>query len=102
MKMPLLMSGRSGDCISGRWMDLYRLASRFWWTWGIDKRQVIFHEEYARAGGPGRVGHISDIARSTLYEFGTTDQCQRFLPGILRGHDFWCGAIRAKCRIRFG
>ena len=24
------------------------------------EQQVIFHEEYARAGGPGRMGHIGD------------------------------------------
>ena len=72
------------------------------WTcigWPVDfggrgasiERQVIFHEEYARAGGPGRMGHIGEtLLGPTLYEFGTTDQCQRFLPGILRGHDFWC------------
>ena len=72
------------------------------WTcigWPVDfggrgasiERQVIFHEEYARAGGPGRMGHIGEtLLGPTLYEFGTTDQCGRFLPGILRGHDFWC------------
>ncbi len=72
------------------------------WTcigWPVDfggrgasiERQVIFHEEYARAGGPGRMGHIGEtLLGPTLYEFGTTDQCQRFLPGILRGHVFWC------------
>ena len=72
------------------------------WTcigWPVDfggrgasiERQVIFHEEYARAGGPGRMGHIGEtLLGPTLYEFGTTDQCQRFLPGILRGRDFWC------------
>jgi len=72
------------------------------WTcigWPVDfggrgasiERQVIFHEEYARAGGPGRMGHIGEtLLGPTLYEFGTTDQCRRFLPGILRGDDFWC------------
>ena len=55
------------------------------------ERQVIFHEEYARAGGPGRLGHIGEtLLGPTLYEFGTKQQCERFLPGILNGLEFWC------------
>lgn len=55
------------------------------------EQQVIFNEEYARAGGPGRIGHIGEtLAGPTLIAFGTEAQKQRFLPGILRGEDFWC------------
>ncbi|PWR17562.1 acyl-CoA dehydrogenase family protein [Zavarzinia compransoris] len=54
-------------------------------------QQVIFYEEYARAGGPGRVGHIGEgLAGPTLIAFGTEAQQQRFLPGILSGDDLWC------------
>lgn len=54
-------------------------------------QQVIFHEEYARAGGPGRMGHIGEgLVGPTLAAFGTPAQQQRFLPGILRGDAFWC------------
>ena len=54
-------------------------------------RQVIFFEEYARAGGPGRMGHIGEgLVGPTLAVFGTSDQQQRFLPPILAGQDFWC------------
>ncbi|WP_439861877.1 acyl-CoA dehydrogenase family protein [Pseudomonas sp. MBLB4136] len=54
-------------------------------------QQVIFHEEYARAGGPGRMGHIGEgLVAPTLAAFGTPKQQQRFLPGILRGEAFWC------------
>ena len=54
-------------------------------------RQVIFFEEYARAGGPGRMGHIGEgLVGPTLAVFGTPDQQQRFLPPILAGQDFWC------------
>jgi len=53
--------------------------------------QVIFFEEYARAGGPGRMGHIGEgLVGPTLAVFGTPDQQQRFLPPILAGQDFWC------------
>jgi alkylation response protein AidB-like acyl-CoA dehydrogenase len=53
--------------------------------------QVIFHEEYARAGGPGRMGHIGEgLLGPTLIAYGTEDQRARFLPGILAGTQFWC------------
>ncbi|MBX7159084.1 MAG: acyl-CoA dehydrogenase family protein [Acidimicrobiia bacterium] len=54
-------------------------------------RQVIFHEEYARAGGPGRLGHIGEtLAGPTLIAFGTDDQKARLLPRIRSGEDLWC------------
>lgn len=53
--------------------------------------QIAFHEEYARAGGPGRMGHIGEtLLAPTLIDFGTVVQQQRFLPGILSGREFWC------------
>jgi alkylation response protein AidB-like acyl-CoA dehydrogenase len=54
-------------------------------------QQVIFHEEYARAGGPGRMGHIGEgLAGPTIAAFGTEEQKRRLLPGIVAGTDFWC------------
>ena len=53
--------------------------------------QVIFHEEYARAGSPGRMGHIGEgLLGPTLIACGTQAQRERFLPGILAGTQFWC------------
>ncbi len=53
--------------------------------------QVIFHEEYARARAPGRLGHIGEMLLGpTVIEFGTDAQKQRFLPPIARGEEFWC------------
>jgi alkylation response protein AidB-like acyl-CoA dehydrogenase len=53
--------------------------------------QVIFHEEYARAGGPGRLGHIGEtLLGPTLVAFGSEEQKRRFLPPILRGLEIWC------------
>ncbi len=54
-------------------------------------QQVIFHEEYARAGAPGRTGHIGEtLLGPTLIAFGSEAQKQRFLPGIVRGEELWC------------
>ncbi|UTW12276.1 acyl-CoA dehydrogenase family protein [Marinobacterium rhizophilum] len=55
------------------------------------EQQVIFFEEYARAGAPGRVGHIGEgLAGPTLMAFGTPEQQSRYLPGILAGSELWC------------
>ena len=55
------------------------------------EQQVIFNEEYARAGGPGRMGHIGEtLTGPTLIAFGSQEQKQRYLPGILRGEELWC------------
>lgn len=55
------------------------------------EQQVIFFEEYARAGGPGRVGHIGEgLAGPTLIAFGSEEQKQRYLPGIRSGTELWC------------
>lgn len=73
--------------------------------------QVIFHEEYVRCGGPGRIGHIGEtLLAPTLIAYGTPEQKERFLPGILAGRDYWAqgysepgagsdlAAIRTKAR----
>lgn len=55
------------------------------------EQQVIFHEEYARAGAPGRVGHIGEgLAGPTLIAFASPEQQQKYLPGILAGTELWC------------
>ncbi len=53
-------------------------------------QQVIWFEEYARAGGPGRLGHIGEtLAGPTIIAFGNADQQERFLPGIVAGTELW-------------
>jgi alkylation response protein AidB-like acyl-CoA dehydrogenase len=55
------------------------------------EQQVIFNEEYARAGGPGRVGHIGEtLTGPTLIAYGTQTQCEKYLPGIKAGKELWC------------
>ena len=55
------------------------------------EQQVIFFEEYARAGAPGRVGHIGEgLTGPTLIAFGTEQQKAKYLPGIRSGKELWC------------
>ena len=54
-------------------------------------QQVIFAEEYARAGVPGRVNHIGiELAGPTILAFGTEAQKARFLPDIAAGKTIFC------------
>jgi alkylation response protein AidB-like acyl-CoA dehydrogenase len=52
--------------------------------------QVIFAEEYAKAGAPGRLNHIGvELAAPTIIHFGTEAQKKRFLEPIRMGEEFW-------------
>ena len=54
-------------------------------------QQVVFHEEYARAGAPGRLNHMGEnLLGPTLIAFGSELQKQRFLPPIVAGEEIWC------------
>ncbi|MGW1681217.1 acyl-CoA dehydrogenase family protein [Saccharopolyspora sp. NPDC002376] len=55
------------------------------------QQQVIFHEEYARANAPVRVGHIGEeLLGPTLMVFGSPEQQRRFLPEIVGARELWC------------
>ncbi|HKN52066.1 MAG TPA: acyl-CoA dehydrogenase family protein [Amycolatopsis sp.] len=53
--------------------------------------QVIFHEEYALADAPAKVGHFGqELLGPTLIAFGTPEQQRRFLPPIVSAEELWC------------
>ncbi|GAA4843481.1 acyl-CoA dehydrogenase family protein [Saccharopolyspora rosea] len=55
------------------------------------QQQLIFHEEYARANAPVRVGHVGEeLLGPTLIAFGTPEQQRRFLPEIAAARELWC------------
>ena len=57
--------------------------------WSIG-RQMLWYEEYARCGGPARLGHIGEqLLAPTLLAHGTAALQRRFLPGIRQGTEFW-------------
>jgi alkylation response protein AidB-like acyl-CoA dehydrogenase len=54
-------------------------------------QQIIFNEEYARAGAPARISFFGEgLFAPTLIQFGTDEQKQRFLPKIQRVEELWC------------
>jgi hypothetical protein len=55
------------------------------------RRHVVYHEEYARARAPGRLGHIGEtLLGPTVIAFGSPEQQRRFLPPIVAGDELWC------------
>jgi alkylation response protein AidB-like acyl-CoA dehydrogenase len=93
--------GDEGECFDGRHAWEKRLGEAGWaclvWPTEHGGRQVnlmqevIWHEEYARARAPGRVGHIGvELLGPTVIAFGTDAQKRRFLPPIARGEELWC------------
>ncbi|MET7994164.1 acyl-CoA dehydrogenase family protein [Amycolatopsis sp. NPDC005232] len=77
------------------------------------EQQVAFHEEYARADAPARVGHLGqELLGPALIAFGTEAQQRRFLPKILAVDELWCqgysepgagsdlAAVATKARVR--
>ncbi len=63
----------------------------YWGRGATLMQQVVFHEEYAAAGGPGRLGLIGEgMLGPTILAFGNEEQKKRFLPGIVKGEEIWC------------
>jgi len=93
--------GDEHECFDERWAWEQELGRDNWiglgWPAEFGGRgatlveQMIFYEEYARAGGPGRVGIVSEgLLGPTIVHFGSDEQRRTFLPGILTGTEIWC------------
>jgi alkylation response protein AidB-like acyl-CoA dehydrogenase len=93
--------GREHEAHAGRVAWNRRLAAAGWTCLGWPAehggrgatlaQQVIFHEEYARAGGPARVGYLGEeLLGPTLIAFGSAEQQRRFLPPIRAVTELWC------------
>jgi alkylation response protein AidB-like acyl-CoA dehydrogenase len=54
-------------------------------------QQVVLTEEFARVGAPLRADFFGDtLVGPTILQWGTEEQKQRFIPGILKGEIAWC------------
>ncbi|WP_414937450.1 acyl-CoA dehydrogenase family protein [Amycolatopsis sp. cmx-11-51] len=93
--------GREHEAFDERVEWERRLATAGWTCvgWPVEhggqgatlEQQVVFHEEYARAGAPARVSHLAqELLGPTLIAFGTPEQRKRFLPPIVAVEELWC------------
>lgn len=54
-------------------------------------QQLIFDEEYIAVHGPVRLNRMAlNLAGPTIMAHGTSEQQERWLPGMLRCDDVWC------------
>src|SRR6202522_163738 len=67
------------------WPERYGGRDASMWQW------LIFEEEYYRAGAPQRVTQNGIfLLAPTLFEFGTPEQQERYLPRMAAAQDLWC------------
>ena len=67
------------------WPERYGGRDADLWEW------VIFEEEYYRAEAPTRVGQNGIfLLAPTMFELGTEEQKDRFLPPMASGEEIWC------------
>ncbi|MGW1637348.1 acyl-CoA dehydrogenase family protein [Streptomyces lavendulae] len=93
--------GREHEEFEGRLAWERHMAAHGWTCIGWPERhggrgastaeQIAFHEEYALADAPARVGHIGEqLLGPTLIDHGTEEQKARFLPPIRAVRERWC------------
>jgi alkylation response protein AidB-like acyl-CoA dehydrogenase len=96
----LRMSREEYFRINGGWAK--KLAERGWIAPAWPKeyggagmsvmQQFIFNQEMANSGAPrgGNYGIGTGWAGPTIILYGTDEQKQKYLPGIVKGDDVWC------------
>ncbi|MDJ0384338.1 acyl-CoA dehydrogenase family protein [Streptomyces sp. G-G2] len=124
------LTGRGGpdrehEAFAGRLAWEQHMAAHGWTCvgWPVEHggrgastgQQIAFHEEYALADAPARVGHIGEqLLGPTLIAHGTQEQKRRFLPSIRAVTELWCqgysepdagsdlAAVRTRAALRDG
>jgi len=67
------------------WPEEYGGRGASLWEW------LIFEEEYYRAGAPQRVTQNGIfLLAPTIFDFGTAEQQDRYLPKMASGEETWC------------
>jgi alkylation response protein AidB-like acyl-CoA dehydrogenase len=67
------------------WPEAYGGRGASLWEW------LIFEEEYYRAGAPQRVTQNGIfLLAPTIFDFGTQDQQDHWLPRMAAAEDLWC------------
>ncbi len=67
------------------WPEPYGGRGLGLWEW------LVFEEEYYRADAPTRVGQNGIfLLAPAMFEFGTPEQKERFLPPMASGDEIWC------------
>jgi hypothetical protein len=67
------------------WPEAYGGRDASLWDW------LIFEEEYYRAAAPQRVTQNGIfLLAPTLFDLGTSEQQDRFLPAMASGEETWC------------
>jgi alkylation response protein AidB-like acyl-CoA dehydrogenase len=77
---------RDGGYVAPHW-------PREWGGAGLSfAEQIVLYEELARAGAPRLVVYFISLHHTpaTLLEWGTREQCLRYLPPILADGEIWC------------
>jgi alkylation response protein AidB-like acyl-CoA dehydrogenase len=81
-----------------QWQKLLREKGWFAGAWPVElggqgwnlERQLAFVQEAGRAGAPMIIPYGVNMVGPVIYSFGSEDQKERHLPGILSSDVWWC------------
>ena len=83
------------------WVDWHRQLYKRGWScphWPVEHggcgwspmQDYLFNTELGEAAAPGSLPFGPSMVAPVIFTFGTDEQKQRFLPGILSGDVWWC------------